>query len=265
MRKQGRLWWQFKGGGWLAGKLLAPSFFLATFFVLFFSFSVAPSAAEERLADCPPCHFYSKEGGGRCIPVPEGSDPYNDCGGGDLAPRLFCGVEKVCGKNAVCQLRAQPSCDCNFKSGVCVAPPPPPPPPVLSDPEPEPTLKFEPDPTPLLELEVEEAVKSPLVPDSKESAPNVFIVELRTDVLICLTVFIALGPAIGVCLLIDAFRRKRGHSKKIMNFDLESNYNSAPTEPSEQESSGRKGRRKSVRKWESVVPEGDDSDTEDNV
>lgn len=263
MQRQGRLWWQFKGGGGRTGRPSAPSCFLIALAVLFLSFSFA---AAEHDTKCPPCHFYSQEGGGKCIPVPEGTDPFNDCGSGGLEPRLFCGVEKVCGKNAVCQLRAQPACECNFKTGACAIPPPPPPPPpppaILSEPELEPEPVPELVQTPPLEAVLE--ARSSSTPDADETTPDTFIVELSTGTMVLLSTLIALGPVLGIFLVVDGFRRRGSASRKITNFDLEAGYNSSPTDPSELESVGKKARRKRVRKWQSAPP-GDDSDTEDNV
>lgn len=283
MQRQKRLWWQFKGGGREREKKRfvnqsTSCFVLIVVMGLFFSFPVVMCSSDAMDTSCPPCHFFLNERGGSCVPVPEGTDPNNDCGGTGPNPRLFCGVEKTCGRDAVCQIRTQPLCDCNFKTGICVLP-------ALAlqtktkenDTNPEEKSKLAFKAVSAETFDSQEPPKSPILPGTEEINEDVFVFTMSKEVLIGLSIIIAMGPIFGICLITHVLcRQKRNSSNTQYLFDLEngnksktsnnegSNTNSPKKHPQRRQQSERKDNNKKHRLWYAKRAENDTDIEDDN-
>lgn len=59
---------------------------------------------------CPTCFVCSVNG--VCVPVPEGTDPLNDC-------KYFCNTRMICSEQHHCALPKEPTCDCDYTNGIC--------------------------------------------------------------------------------------------------------------------------------------------------
>lgn len=79
--------------------------------VLLLFLVVGVALACESHQDCKICQECDAKG--KCINVTPMTDPNHDC-------PIVCGVQLVCGSDPHCVINEAPTCECDWKSGLCV-------------------------------------------------------------------------------------------------------------------------------------------------
>lgn len=198
-------------------------------------------AAHACAQNCPPCHFRPSLDSPDCVQVPVGTDPLNHCGGGGPAPKLFCGIHRVCGVDAVCQLSSTPLCNCDFRTGVCA-------------PEPE-SMPAPPSVTPAAESDPETVVRTEKASEKASEKVADPVTELHIVVSPSGAAFFCVLLAANIVLVVTLELYRRPRSKPHSDFDIERGR----TEPKEH----RVRRRRSTESVCASHPSENDVDSDD--